>query len=112
MGIPSGNGLSGKLTVYGAPERAAAMNFPESEQGEREIPESSKKRAGAAFAVPALRHRNLGIRSYSSRPSSSSMSSPKRASASFTGWGVLISTPAIFSREMGSVEQPPLRNSR
>ena len=42
--------------------------------------------------------------------SSSSTSSPKSFSASFTGAGVLISTPAIFSREMGSVLQPPERN--
>ena len=34
------------------------------------------------------------------------MSSPKRVSASFTGFGVLISTPAILSRLIGSALPP------
>ena len=40
----------------------------------------------------------------------SSTSSPNRARALFTGSGELMSTPAIFSRLMGSVLQPPDRN--
>ena len=40
----------------------------------------------------------------------SSTSSPNRARALLTGSGELMSTPAIFSRLMGSVLQPPDRN--
>ena len=40
----------------------------------------------------------------------SSSSSPKRESAELTGSGVDISTPAIFSRPIGSVLPPPERN--
>ena len=42
--------------------------------------------------------------------SSSSTSSPKSFRAALTGAGLDISTPAIFSRLMGSVLQPPDRN--
>ena len=37
----------------------------------------------------------------------SSTSSPKRLSAELMGSAVLMSTPAIFKREMGSVLHPP-----
>ena len=46
------------------------------------------------------------------RLSSSSIRVPNRFSAALTGSGVLMSTPAIFSRLTGSVEQPPERNFR
>ena len=48
----------------------------------------------------------------STSSSSSLMSWPKVSRALLTGSGVLMSTPAIFSRLMGSVEQPPDRNFR
>ena len=58
------------------------------------------RKAGGAFDIGYHR----------SSASSSSTSSPKSFSASDTGCGEDISTPAIFSRLMGSVEQPPERN--
>ena len=64
--------------------------------------EKSKKRT---FFSKKKREKN-----YFNSSSSSSISSPNSSSASLTGWGVDISTPAIFSRETGSVEQPPERN--
>ena len=47
---------------------------------------------------------------YSASASISSSSSLKSASASLIGLAVVISTPAILSREMGSVLLPELRN--
>ena len=43
------------------------------------------------------------------RLSNSSTSSPKSLRAALTGSGVLMSTPAIFKREIGSVLHPPER---
>ena len=48
----------------------------------------------------------------STSSSSSVISSPNRSSAVLMGAGLLMSTPAIFSRLMGSVEQPPERKFR
>ena len=47
---------------------------------------------------------------YRSSSSISFTSSPKRESAEWMGSGLLMSTPAIFRREIGSVLQPPERN--
>lgn len=47
---------------------------------------------------------------YSARAAISSISSLKSLSASFTGCAVVISTPAIFRTEMGSMLLPALRN--
>lgn len=61
---------------------------------------------------PKKRRETLVFCPYASSCSSSSTREPKRARASLTGWGVDISTPAIFSRDTGSVEQPPERNRK
>ena len=69
------------------------------------------KNAGmrVASAGPAFQGRKI-IRSKRQTISSISLiSSSKSFSASFTGCGELMSTPAIFNSEMGSVLQPPDR---